>query len=238
MLFAMHIPDSVLARPWQVGGFVIAGVLALLGSLRLREEEIPRIAVMSAAFFVASLIHIPIPTRPHLLLSGLVGVILGPRAALAIPLGLLLQSLLFAHGGIGALGVNTVVMELPALAAWLLFRYLSVRALLLRPVWRWLVGFGLGFFGVAATAGLNCFVLLYGGVEDFDAFAYATLLVHVPVAAIEGLIVAATVSFLARVKPEMLGLDGNRATAGGSPAPTAAEGTPPPAAPPTDQAPP
>jgi cobalt/nickel transport system permease protein len=206
MLLAVHISDGVLAWPWIIGGFALAAVLAVLGSLRLREEEIPRIAVLSAAFFVASLIHIPIPGRPHLLLSGLVGVILGPRAALAIPLGLLLQSLLFAHGGIGALGVNTVVMELPALAAWLIFHHLRVRLLVQRTGWRWLVGFGLGFLSVAATALLNFLVLLFGGQDEWDALAYAVLFIHIPVALAEGIILGATVSFLARVKPEMLGL--------------------------------
>jgi ABC-type Co2+ transport system permease subunit len=59
---------------------------------------------------------------------------------------------------------------------------------------------------VAATAFLNALVLLLGGIEQWDALAYTVLFLHLPVAVIEGVILGATVSFLARVKPEMIGL--------------------------------
>ena len=89
--------------------------------VRVRDEEIPRIALMTAAFFVASLIHVPVgPTSVHLLLNGLLGVIVGRRAPLAVLLGLTLQAVLLGHGGFTTIGVNTCVMALPALgAAWL-----------------------------------------------------------------------------------------------------------------------
>jgi cobalt/nickel transport system permease protein len=215
MLFAVHISDGVLAWPWIACGFGVAGVLAVAGSLRLREEEIPRIAVMSAAFFVASLIRVPTPVNSvHLIMNGLVGLILGWRAAVAIPLGLCLQAVLFGHGGVTTLGVNTVIMELPALGAWFVFHHLGVKALAHRARWGWLIGFCLGVLTVAATAGLNFLVLLFGGVGEWDALAYTVLFLHLPVAGIEGVILGATVSFLARVKPEMLGLKGKPTTAG------------------------
>jgi cobalt/nickel transport system permease protein len=122
-LWAIHLPDGVLRTPWLVGGFVVAGLLALLGAWRVRDEEIPRIALLTAAFFVATLIHVPVPAGPkaHLLLNGLLGIVLGPRAALAIPIGLFLQAALFGHGGFTSLGINSCVLTFPALLAWLLF---------------------------------------------------------------------------------------------------------------------
>ncbi|MFN4258604.1 MAG: energy-coupling factor ABC transporter permease, partial [Gemmataceae bacterium] len=54
----------------------------------------------------------------HLLLNGLVGVLLGWRAALAIPVGLLLQAALIGHGGYSTLGVNSCILTVPALLAW------------------------------------------------------------------------------------------------------------------------
>src|ERR1051325_1240098 len=116
MLFAVHISDGVLSWPWLAGGFALAALLLWLGARRLRDEEIPRIAILTAAFFVSSLIHVRAgPTSIPLLLSGLVGLVLGTRAALAIFVGLLLQAVLMQHGGYFALGVNTCVMTLPAL---------------------------------------------------------------------------------------------------------------------------
>src|SRR5215470_1715186 len=117
-LWAVHISDGVLAAPWWLGGFLVAGLLGLFGAWRIREEEIPQVALLTAAFFVASLIHVRVgPTSVHLLLNGLVGVVLGRRAALAIPLGLFLQAALIGHGGYTTLGVNSCVMTLPALFA-------------------------------------------------------------------------------------------------------------------------
>lgn len=206
-LWAVHISDGVLQPPWLVGGFLLAGLLAWLGSQRLADEEIPRIAVMTSAFFVASSIHVPAwPTSMHLLLNGLVGVILGPRVALAIPLGLFLQKLLFAHGGLTTLGVNSCVMVLPALGAWLAFSRLKRATWFRRPRLRWFAGFALGGLTVLATATLNALTLWLGGEEAWPHLAAVVFVGHLPVVGLEALIMAAVVNFLVRVKPEMLGL--------------------------------
>src|SRR5438132_6705550 len=115
-LFAVHISDGVLQTTWLAGGFVVAVCLAVVGCWRVRDEEIPRIALLSAAFFVASSIHVKLgPSSTHLLLNGLVGIILGWRAPLAILLGVTLQAVLIPHGGLSTIGVNTCTEALPAL---------------------------------------------------------------------------------------------------------------------------
>ena len=125
-LWAVHISDGVLTWPWLTGGFALAGILACLGSRRIRDEEIPRVAVLTAVFYVASLIHVRVPpTSVHLLLNGLVGLVLGWRAALAIPVGLFLQAALFSHGGFTTLGINSCIMVVPALLAWQMFTVLQ-----------------------------------------------------------------------------------------------------------------
>src|SRR5216684_4154728 len=122
-LLAVHISDGVLTWPWWSGGFALAIGLAVLGAWRIRDEEIPQVAVLTAAFFVASLIHVPLGpiTSAHLLLNGLMGMVLGTRVALAIPVGLFLQAALIGHGGFLTLGVNSCIMVLPALLAWQMF---------------------------------------------------------------------------------------------------------------------
>src|SRR5579859_5488878 len=124
-LLAIHIDPGFLTPEWCVGGYVVAGLLAAVGAWRIRDEEIPRVAVLAAAFFVASLLHVPVPAGPrtHLLLNGLLGVVLGRRAILAVLVGLFLQSALSVMEGVGfsTLGVNACVLTIPALVAGGLF---------------------------------------------------------------------------------------------------------------------
>jgi cobalt/nickel transport system permease protein len=124
--FAVHIGQDMIRPEWCAGGFAVALLLVVWGTWRTRDEEIARVAVLTSAFFVASYIHVPVPGGPpaHLLLTGLVGVVLGRRAALAIPVGLLLQAVLLQHGALSALGANVCVMTPPALLSWLLFKAL------------------------------------------------------------------------------------------------------------------
>src|SRR5262245_57001512 len=125
-LFAVHISDGVLTGPTLAVGFALAAVLLTIAAGRVREEEIPRIALLTAAFFVASSIHVKLgPTTVHLLLTGLVGVVLGWRAPLAIGVGVALQALLIPHGGISTIGVNACIQMLPALLAGGLFALLA-----------------------------------------------------------------------------------------------------------------
>jgi cobalt/nickel transport system permease protein len=153
-LFALHLSDGVLGWPWLAGGFAVAGLLALLACRKMTEDDVPRVALMAAAFFVASSIHVKVgPSSVHLLLTGLVGVVLGWRAPLAILVGITLQALLVAHGGITAVGINAAVQAVPALAIGGLFP-------LTRDVRRWwarrtLVALGALVLGV-------CFVAFVG----------------------------------------------------------------------------
>lgn len=205
-LWAVHLSDGVLTWPWWAGGLAVAGLLALLAAWRIRDEEIPQIALLTAAFFVASLIHVRIgPTSAHLLLNGLVGVVLGRRAALAIPVGLFLQAVLIGHGGLLTLGVNSCVMVLPALLAWQMFPVL-LRVPFLKRQW-FAIGLVIGLSAALTTVTLNCLVLAWGGIEGWPSLAKGVLLVHLfTVVPIEGIILGFTVSFLAQVKPEMLSL--------------------------------
>jgi cobalt/nickel transport system permease protein len=274
--WAVHISDGVLTGPWLASGFAAMVLLMLAGARRVRDEEIPRIALLTSAFFVASLIHVRVgPTSVHLLLNGLVGVVLGRRAALAIPVGLFLQAVLLGHGGVSALGVNACVMTLPALAAaglfdlvqraqprggawfragmvfvsvaaWLLCLVFSLALLFSNPVtgiarldpepalrlvlhpamlatvaalaalaawWErrtaaspaFASGLALGIFTVVTTAALNAVALSAGGAEDWHSLVLLVFVAHLPVAAVEGVVLGFTVSFLSRVRPDMLG---------------------------------
>jgi len=137
ILLAVHISDGFLSTPWWLGGFALASVMWIIGGWKIGEREIPRIGVVTAAFFVASQVHLPTGVGTvHLVLNGLAGVLLHWRSAVAIGVGLLLQSLLFEHGGRTMIGVNCCIITLPAIAAGIAFPLLRRSKILHRPLVR------------------------------------------------------------------------------------------------------
>jgi cobalt/nickel transport system permease protein len=199
-LFAVHLADGVLSPEWIAAGFAGAAGLLLVALWRVREDEIPRIGLLAAAFFVGSSVHLKLGfTSVHLILNGLVGVVLGRRAPLAITVGLGLQYLLLAHGGLLTLGINTCIVALPALlAGW------AYPALRLARVPTFLRGAIVGGGAVALTVALNFLVLLFGGRESWEALARLVLLAHLPVVLVEAFMLGAVVQYVEAVRPELL----------------------------------
>jgi cobalt/nickel transport system permease protein len=196
----MHISDGVLPLSVAIGGYVAGAALTAWSARRTKSEELPKVAVVTAAFFVASLVHVPIgPTSTHLLLPGLAGALLGASAFLAIGLGLLLQSLLFQFGGLTALGANAIMMGIPAVACGWFFQKFKGHTRMRQTV----IG-GLSGAGGTAFAAIILALLLVTGGEDFFGVAKIALLAHVPVIVIEGVVTAFTIGFLYRVKPSLL----------------------------------
>lgn len=196
----MHISDGVLPISIALGSGVASLALAAWSAKKTASEDLPKVAVVTASFFVSSLVHVPLgPTSVHLLIPGLVGVLLGPSAFLAVLLGLLLQSLLFQFGGLTALGANALMMGVPALVCGLLFS--KLRGVTQKR--NMLVGALAGGGGTLLAATILALLLASGG-EDFFGVMKLALLAHLPVFVIEALVSAFTVSFLFRVKPELL----------------------------------
>jgi cobalt/nickel transport system permease protein len=201
VLLAVHIANGVLSVPWWVGGYAGMALLLLPACRRVTDAEVPRIGVLTAAFFVAAAVHIKFgPTAVHLILNGLVGVVLGRRAPLAVVVGLFLQAVLLYHGGLDSLGVNACIIGLPAVAAGWLFPRLRRAGVPAFPA-----GVLLGAGTVGASVVLNFLVLLVGGKEDWEWLARVVLLAHVPIVVIEGLLLGVIVRYLEKVKPDMLG---------------------------------
>ncbi len=197
----MHISEGILAWPVLASGAVAAAAGTGAALKRLEEDRIPQIAILSSAFFVASLVHVPVgPSSVHLIMNGLVGLILGWLAFPAILVGLVLQAVLFQFGGLTTLGVNTVIMAAPAVACHYLFRAMVASGSRLVSWWSsFLCGAGavlLGSLLVAAS-------LVFTG-EAFLGVARLVVAAHLPVMVIEGLITAFCVAFIRRVKPEIL----------------------------------
>jgi cobalt/nickel transport system permease protein len=198
----MHISEGVLSPSVLIAGIALTTAGVAVGMKRLDHEEIPSMGILSAAFFVASLVHVPVgPASVHLVLNGLLGLILGWKAFPVILVGLALQGLLFQFGGLTTLGVNTLNMALPAVICYYMFG------------WGMRVGTRFPVLTFTAFACGSCAVLVSGLMVGFslyltgEAFLPAAKLVvvaHFPVMLIEGFLTAACALFLRRVKPELL----------------------------------
>ncbi|MCX4309582.1 MAG: cobalt transporter CbiM [Desulfovibrio sp.] len=196
----MHISEGVLSPTILGIGAAVAVAGIAIGLRQMREDRIMETGILSAAFFLGSLIHVPVGFgSAHLLLCGLLGVMLGWAAFPAIFAALLLQAILLQFGGLTTLGVNTATMGGAAVCAFYIFEFLRK----IRPGHLKFAAFCGGFAGVAIAALLTSLALAFTN-EGFVAAAGALLLAHVPVMIAEGLITAVTVSFIARVRPQML----------------------------------
>ncbi len=200
----MHISEGVLSPAVLGAGAALTACGVYMGLSRLSNKRVPEVAVLASAFFVASLIRIPagpLPTSIHLTIGGLMGLALGWAAFPAILVGLSLQALMFQFGGISTLGVNTAIMATPAVAVHYMFGPLLRRrgSRLAHLVG----GFGAGAIAAALSAVLMASALMATG-QEYAEIGGVIVGVNVITALVEGIVTAFIVSFILKVKPEIL----------------------------------
>jgi cobalt/nickel transport system permease protein len=210
----MHIADGILPAKVCIGGYAIAGLATWYSLRQINRQKnpqagIPKAALLTAAFFVGSGIHIPIPPASvHFVLNGLLGTILGYYAFPAILIGLFFQSQMFGHGGLTTLGVNASMMGIPAILAYYIFqmRYLFGEK---KPVVTSIFAFLSGAIGLGLALGIFFTLVVTNLPAELDnvterSALYALMLSHIPLMVIEGIFTAMLVMFLQRVKPELI----------------------------------
>jgi cobalt/nickel transport system permease protein len=198
----MHIPDGVLSTPVLVTTGVLAAGGIANGLRKVDYERIPRVAVLAAVFFVASLLHVPIgPASSHLLLNGLMGFLIGWAAFPALLVALLLQAVFFGFGGVTSLGANIINMAAPAVVVYYLFASRIDHSSSQRNVFG--LAFAAGAFAILLTCFFGAFTLLASGKEFVGAIT-AIVIAHIPVMIIEGFVTGSVMVFLHKVRPELL----------------------------------
>ena len=194
----MHISEGILS-----GGVLIAGWAGTLtgisiGLKKTETEKIVKTALISSAFFLASLVHIKIGvSSTHLSLIAPTGLILGQAVFPAIFVALLLQALLFHFGGILVLGTNTFTMAFSALLTHIIFgRLIHGRFSIINS-------FIAGVFSVMSAAFLTG-IFLYLSDKNFINAIRILMLAHIPLALFEGIVTAFLISWLKKSAPEFL----------------------------------
>jgi cobalt/nickel transport system permease protein len=215
---AMHMSDGIVNAPTSLGFGVLAIVALAVCAWRARSElderTVPLAGLVAAFIFAVQMVNFPIlpGVSGHLLGGALAAILVGPfTGALCVAIVLVVQSLLFADGGVTALGTNITNMALIGVAA----GYST--AVLLYAVARRRRGdvpvAGLGAIAfIAAVVGTVCasmgFVIEYalGGAATTSLGTVASYMLgtHVLIGIGEGVITALTVMAVARARPDLV----------------------------------
>ena len=209
----MHVPDGFLDAPTSVGTAVVAATgvaLALRGARRELDDRTAPLAGLVAAFiFATQMLTFPVGagTSGHLLGGTLAAVLVGPcTATLCITVVLLVQGLLFADGGLTAMGTNITLMALVGVwVGWLVFRV--AQRTLPRRVTSVVPAAAAGALVSVPVAAL-AFVGLYavGGQAPVELSTLAAAMVgwHTLIGIGEAVITALAVSSVIAVRPDLV----------------------------------
>ena len=210
----MHIPDGLLPPSVYISGYAITGGITWFSLRQIKrqshyQEQIPKASLLTAAFFVASLIHIPIPPFSiHLVLNGIMGIILGYYAFPAILIGLLFQTIFFQHGGLSTLGINGIILGFPSLVAYYIW---SLRKIYIfdQPFMANFLAFLASSLSIFLSALIFVFMTLTNIAPDLDidtekTAIFTSLIGYGLQALIEGVLTVIIINFLTKVKPEIL----------------------------------
>ncbi|MFB7085471.1 energy-coupling factor ABC transporter permease [Streptomyces sp. NPDC056296] len=209
----MHVPDGFINAPTSaVTGVVAAGAIAvsLRGARRELDERTAPLAGLVAAFiFAVQMLNFPVAagTSGHLLGGALAAILVGPyTGVLCVSVVLLMQGILFADGGLTALGVNITDMAIvTTVVAYALFRGLvKVLPRTRRSVT--VASFVAALVSVPAAALAFTFLYWIGGTTDVAIGKVATAMigVHVLIGIGEAAITALTVGAVIAVRPDLV----------------------------------
>lgn len=210
---AMHVPDGFFNGPTSVatGAVAAAGVAIALNRSRaeMDEKQAPLAGLTATFIFATQMINFPVGagTSGHLVGGVLAAVLVGPwTAVLVMSVVLLLQALLFADGGLTALGTNITLLGLAAVGiGWLVTK--AVLAVLPRRPASVVPAAAIGAaLSVPAAAGVFTVLYAVGGATElpFGTLLTSMIGVHLVIGIGEAIITALTVSAVLAVRPDLV----------------------------------
>jgi len=208
----MHIPDGLLdlKTASATAGLSLSALWAALYRLRrgLPRRRIPLMGVAAAFLFAAQMLNFPVlaGTSGHLLGAALATILLGPGAAIVVMTAVLLvQSLLFADGGLLAFGANAFNMAIAAvLGGHVVYR--SVARLLPGPRGL-LVAAAFAAWCSTVLASLCCAAeIAWSAVAPWGLVFPAMAGVHMVIGLGEALITTLVVTAILKTRPDLLDL--------------------------------
>jgi cobalt/nickel transport system permease protein len=212
-MYAMHAPDGFL-EPTVALATAVISVVVLVFALRqsrrdLQDKQLPLAGIAAAFIFAAQMFNFPVAsgTTGHLLGGALAAILLGPATgSVVVTIVVVVQALLFADGGLSALGYNVLNMAIvPAFGGYALF-------LLFRRIMPKNSGGIVGATGLAAALSVVLSAMafsiewLFGASAPiaFDDVFTAMVGVHLLIGIGEGLISALAIAAVLASRPDLV----------------------------------
>jgi cobalt/nickel transport system permease protein len=215
----MHIPDGFLNGATSAGAAAVAvtglGYSVRRAGEKLQDKRIALTGLVAAFVFALQMLNFPVAvgTSGHLIGGALAVILVGPWLGItAVSVVILVQALLFADGGVSALGANIFNMALvTGIVGWLTFRSLMR---LLPKTWPSVLVSTFTASLLSVVASSIAFVVEYAiggrGGADIAAVFTAMVGIHFLIGIGEGLIATATVGAVGASRPELVaGLEGS-----------------------------
>lgn len=198
----MHISEGVLSGSVLLTGWAFSITGIYIGLKKTNPDKIVRTAMLSSAFFLASLVNIKVGvSSTHLSFLAPMGLILGWGIFPAVFTALLLQSFLFQFGGLLVLGANTFIMSFSGLITFLIFGKFIHNSKNNTLVF--ICSLMAGVFAVIFAA-FNVSLFLFLSNRNFLDTSKIIFLAHVPLAVVEGIVTAFLITWLKKTFPDFL----------------------------------
>lgn len=206
----MHIPDGFLDAKTAIATavFSVAGLGTALRHARqhLQSREIPLVGLTAAFIFVAQMLNFPVAggTSGHLIGATLAMVLLGPNAAIIVMSSvIIIQSAIFADGGLLASGANIFNMAIVApVSSYVIYRTLRG---LLRNTRGQLISASVASWCATVIASIFCAgELAWSGTVAWNIVFPAMVGIHAVIGVGEGVITMLVLSAIAKTRPELL----------------------------------
>ena len=214
----MHIPDGLLDPVTTVVLWIVTIVVMILSFKKIgkmfdeedSEKLVPYIGVLAATIFAFQFVNFPVPggTSGHLVGGTLVGVILGPWAAVIVIFMILVIQSLFGDGGITAIGANTFNMGIVGGIFGFYIVKLCVMILnktKMRKETKLSVSTAIGSYIAIVLAAFFAGVEIgIGGAIPINVIVPVMVFWHLVIGVGEAIISALIVYFIYKVKPEFI----------------------------------
>jgi len=209
----MHVPDGFLTNRIALSLDALSGVSVLYAARRLKLElsgrMIPIMGVLSAFVFAAQMLNFPVlgGTSGHLVGGALLGILLGPIAGLlTMATVIIAQALFLQDGGILALGANLFnIGALTVFSGYAVYRLFGAPQS--RGTRLTVAAFVAGWISVLLPAVACAFELGLSGAVPLRVGLPAMAGYHAVIGVVEAALTSGVLSFLARVRPDLLKRD-------------------------------